>query len=253
MQPDNIIGGNIQTNTAIETDTGMVDRPIQAPQTTPMNLSKDVVFKDKPKKNIGLILGVVFLILLAAGGAGFGTWAYLSGNQQQEQLNSRINELNQQNNELQEKLNNVGTATNSNPTEATNTENYVYVGEWGYKIKIPEDLAISGYSYVMDAGYTKIYISGTKKGGGQYFPDFANMDKNTVGLGTAARYPKGTEMPQASAPQLVFSDDDYDYYYYPWQVSYSADSNDETEQAWETETRNIIENMLTNPDNYSKI
>lgn len=64
----------------------------------------DVVFNDKPKKNIGMILGMILLLILAAGGIGFGVWAMMNGNQQKEVLNSRINELEQKNKELSDKM-----------------------------------------------------------------------------------------------------------------------------------------------------
>ena len=67
-----------------------------APMTTPMNPGGDIVFKDKPKKKTGLIIGILFLVLLAAGGIGFGIWAYLDGNQKASDLNSQIFDLQNQ-------------------------------------------------------------------------------------------------------------------------------------------------------------
>lgn len=66
------------------------------PQTTPMNPGGDIVFKDKPKKNKGMIAGLIILALLAAGGIGFGVWAFLSGNQKEAKLNEQISDLQSQ-------------------------------------------------------------------------------------------------------------------------------------------------------------
>lgn len=82
MQPNN----NMANSTA----------PAPAPMTTPMNPGGDVVFKDKPKKNKGMIIGMIILAFLAAGGIGFGVWAYLSGNQKISDLNNQISDLQNQ-------------------------------------------------------------------------------------------------------------------------------------------------------------
>ncbi len=47
-------------------------------QKQPSDLGKDVIFRDKPKKNMGVVLGMVFLVLLAVGGVGFGIWAMMN-------------------------------------------------------------------------------------------------------------------------------------------------------------------------------
>ena len=70
----------------------------------PTSQGRDVVFQDKPKKNNGMILGMVVLAILAVGGIGFGVWAMMDGNTQKEQLNSQISTLKSQNSELQERI-----------------------------------------------------------------------------------------------------------------------------------------------------
>ena len=52
--------------------------PANPPATTPMNPGGNIVFKDNPKKNTGMIIGMIILALLAAGGIGFGIWGLLS-------------------------------------------------------------------------------------------------------------------------------------------------------------------------------
>ena len=88
---------------------------VQSEPSVPVNNNTggDVVFKDKPKKNLGVIFGMVFLAILAAGGIGFGVWAMMDGNSQKEQLNEQISVLRTQNNELMDKL------ENSNIEEST--------------------------------------------------------------------------------------------------------------------------------------
>lgn len=111
----------------------------------------------RKERKTGWILAIVLLLIIAAGGVGFGVWAYMDGNTQKDQLNSQISDLQQQNNELQEEL-----STNSNTVinidtdaEAVDTVDYIYVGEWGIKIKKPENWRsiISEYSFSNDYPY----------------------------------------------------------------------------------------------------
>ena len=98
---------------------------------------------EAPKKGHGMLIGLILCLLLAAGGVGFGVWAWMDGNTQKDALNSQIAELKKQNNELRDKLSSkpeveedvtVDVETDSN----VNTADYIYVGEYGIKIKKPE-------------------------------------------------------------------------------------------------------------------
>ena len=64
----------------------------------------------KKDRKTAWILAIVLLLIIAAGGVGFGVWAYMDGNTQREQLNAQIGLLTQQNSELQEKLSNNSNA-----------------------------------------------------------------------------------------------------------------------------------------------
>lgn len=75
--------------------------------TIPTNSGDNLVFRDKPKKNTGMIVGMVILAILAAGGIGFGVWAYLSGNQKNTELNNKISDLNSQITTLNDELSNA--------------------------------------------------------------------------------------------------------------------------------------------------
>lgn len=58
------------------------------------------VVEGKGGKKTGWILAVVFLLIVAAGGVGFGVWAMMDGNSYKESLNEKINSLE---NEIQSK------------------------------------------------------------------------------------------------------------------------------------------------------
>ncbi len=218
-----------------------------------------VAEQETPKKGHGMLVGLILCLLLAAGGIGFGVWAWMDGNTQKDTLNSQIAELKKQNNELRDKLNSkpeveedvtVDVETDSN----VNTTDYIYVGEWGYKIKIPEGLDMVSYALEQhnDGDYgltTTLAVSGVRGYDGR-LPDFANMNKNVDGLSTVIRVQIGTEIYPASAPVLIFSDDEYSYYCYNPQGRYSV--GDE-EIGLEDRTVQLIQNMLKDAGNWSKI
>ena len=70
-----------------------------------------VAFEDKSKKSHGMLYGMILLAILAAGGIGFGVWAFLDGNSrvakkdgQISDLNSQISSLQQEKSELSDKV-----------------------------------------------------------------------------------------------------------------------------------------------------
>ena len=95
----------------------------------PKRPGDDIVFRDKPKKNMAIILGMVFLTILAAGGIGFGVWAMVDGNQQKETFDRQIEVLKKQNNELQEQLSSVIPEEDDSSDVSTKTCEGVYYGE----------------------------------------------------------------------------------------------------------------------------
>ena len=267
MQLEN---NNVNTAAAPQNDAGAaMDAAIKTqPQETATqeNMMAQGTAKGKnagEKKGKGMVLGMIFLVILAVGGIGFGMWAMMDGNSQKEQLNSQISTLKQQNSELQEKLSNATTITTDTDTDnsTVNTADYIYVGEWGLKIKIPEGLNKVSYEFKQLGGEsqvegTTIAVSGVA---GDDLLDFANFNKNNSTLGAVMRIPKDTysnpeygfsdEMKECGYAGLVFSSGDYNYCYSHPQSVYSTDEN---EQAAELESTKLIEQMLSNKDNYSK-
>ena len=99
--------------------------------------------KSKKKGGDGLIIAMVFVILLAAGGIGFGVWAMMDGNQQKEELNLQISTLKKQNSELMERISVLEEEKESHsildePEEEVKEEYYEMEG-LGIKIKKSED------------------------------------------------------------------------------------------------------------------
>ena len=51
----------------------------------------------------------------------------------------------------------------------------------------------------------------------------------------------------------MFSDDQYDYYFFHIQVAYSADHPENDELEWEMSSIDLVSGMLNKSDNYSAI
>ena len=216
------------------------------------------IMKEKGSKKTGWIFGIVLCLILAAGGIGFGVWAWMDGKTQVDDLNGKISTLKQQNDELQNQLNNE----DGNDDEV-DTADYIYVGEWGLKIKIPEGLNKVSYEFRQwkDAiEGNSIYVMGVV---GEDLLDFANPGMNFAFLGTVSRIPVGSyegaeydedfmDNPRdcGMGSVLVFSSDGYNYCYAHPQSVYSTD---ESEKNLEVESVDLIESMLKNTENYSKI
>ena len=220
--------------------------PAPAPMTTPMNPGGDIVFKDKPKKKTGLIIGILFLVLLAAGGIGFGIWAYLDGNQKTSDLNNQISDLQ---NQLANQPEKEEIIINENTESDINPADYIYIGEWGIKIKIPSELNVTGYIYEKSGSSygDGIALAGVK-GNVNNIPEFAKIDSSSSAEGYLRRIENGGEFPYGA---LVYTDENNNNYYY--EHPQSIDSTDESMQNLEIESVNLFEQMLRDKNNYSKI
>lgn len=235
MQPNN----NMVNNTA--------PAPAPTPMTTPMNPGGDIVFKDKPKKKTGMIIGMVVLALLAAGGIGFGVWAYLDGNARVAKKDEQISNLQ---NQLAEQPEEEKIIIDEDTESDINTADYIYVGEWGLKIKIPSSLKTVSYDYTRNSNGPAVVVVGADYNGGSV-PEGPIEDMGVIGLGSIQRYTKGAEIAPTSPPSLVFSDDNYDYYYHSPQMLYQFSSEEGKER--QDKIIELVKEMFTTPDNYSKI
>ncbi len=114
--------------------------------------------KNKGKGGKGTIYGMIFFAILAIAGIGFGVWTMMDGNTQKDSLNSQISTLKQQNNDLMDKISDMSeqeeeeTTVIVDPSANVDTTDYIYVGEWGLKIKMPDNWkdAIDSYAYHND-------------------------------------------------------------------------------------------------------
>ena len=226
----------------------------------------DVVFQDKPKKSHGMLYGMILLAILAAGGIGFGVWAMMDGNAQVAKKDEQIADLRGQLAEknqtvVEDNTTVVDVETGDNAEASNDASDYIYVGEWGLKIRIPEGLNRVSYAFKQHGGAsqtegTTVSVYGTL---GDGLPDFANPYKNKDALGAISKVSKdaysgpeydGVEEERRACGVdggLVFSDDSYNYCYSHPQAVYSIS---EEEKDLEVRSTELIKTMLTNSDNY---
>ena len=89
------------------------------------------VVGSKGGRKTGWVLAIILLLLIAAGGVGFGVWAYMDGNAQKDQLNSQISALQQQNSEL---VNNINDGVSDGVIDKNVLQNLInpYIGAFHY-------------------------------------------------------------------------------------------------------------------------
>lgn len=174
MGPNN----NMQNNTGVSEP-----RPVRAPgfansKSASENAASsadgsDTMFQNKTKKSHGMLFGMILLAFLAAGGIGFGVWAMMDGGAQVAKKDEQIADLRGQLAEknqtvVEDNTTVVNVETGDNAEASVNTSDYIYVGEWGLKIKKPssvivdgkvQDGSIAAVDYAFDG--SRLYIWGT--------------------------------------------------------------------------------------------
>lgn len=231
------------------------------PQEMPQNIISAPV-QSKPS----LKLLIVAALILTIGGIGFGTFGIVSSKSANKEIIELKNTIAQQKDEL-ERFTNGDVKTEEEITENENGEtiktiiktvteksssDYIYIGEWGIKVKIPGDLAVSGYSKGLNSlCINGISISDTHT---KTYPEFSLINKNADGLGCINRESDISTIETAAA-QVVYSYEDentnhkfYLVYSHP-QAVYSIEKD---EQDWEIESTRIVQNMLTDKNNFEQ-
>ena len=208
------------------------------------------VVDNKQKCGNGLKVATAIACVVAVCGIGFGVY----GMMQSTQKDSQISDLKVQIKEDDGTITTIETpeieTTTNNETTVTITDDvisekvdpakYLYVGAWGVKIAIPDSLKTVNYTY---SAQDTLCLSGVKyrEGGMHYFPEFADVRKNTPGLVCVSRVLKDGYSSGDSPLEA------YDYIVQGPQALY-----DESDKDWEVESAQEIQKML-DISNFSKI
>ena len=181
--------------------------------------------ESKQKK---MMFALAALVIVAVGAVVFGAVAMVNQNKATIELANQI--------------------VNSSDHENQVDGEFIYLKDWGMKIKVASGLEHVSFDYdENEDGYAKVLIWGARKeDGANYTPDFAKQSKNGNALGIITRIPR---YERAAAGRLIWYDDYYNYYY---QGPTSEPEASETEMSWWVESYLLIKEMLTNADNYIK-
>ena len=252
---------NQNTNTVQNTAGASTVANVSSASSTPLTASdasvgssksgSNVVFQDKPKKNMGLILTIVLLVLLAAGGIGFGVWAMMDGSSQVAKKDEQIAALKAQIDSLEEQIEVSSEKSNTDNSSNDDTgtveqDRFIDVDEWGYKISLPEDLVISSQKYEEnDDGSSSLCVWGYSMREGKGTPSFAEKEDPFV---CVSRYPENTSF----YGHLVFTEDGYDYLFNSTQT-YLSDEGDMEGMDWEDETKILMSQSLGQKESYLKM
>lgn len=137
MQPQN----NVQNRTPVAVQPAKTVPVAPQPGTvTPATSAeetskKDNLFENTPKKaGKGMMLGLVFCILLAAGGIAFGVWTMMDSKSQKDSLNEQISTLRAQNNTLQSTIDELQAEIKEYQNNKSKNENQVDIVD----VELPE-------------------------------------------------------------------------------------------------------------------
>ncbi len=247
--------------------------PAPTPEPNPTPAPNPIVLTGSPKnavppmnalpqkKHTTLIL-VIILVILALIGAGVGVFALISnmdnGDDRADQT-QQTPVVGDKTTDTEPETSNVADSEVSSqaPTQGeSSSTDYIYIGEWGIKIKIPENLKQVSYLFSNFDNREALYINGLTSSA-QYVPSFADASQHSSGLGALGRH-HVSEVVEGEAKvggqvsisdekinpgEIVFVDGDYFYTYLSPQA---VKSENEQDRALELETAEIIKLMLQN-------
>lgn len=215
------------------------------------------------KSSKAMLAGLICAIIVAVAGIGFGVFMMISAQDTEQSYKKQVSNLQSQISQLNAAAAGETITVTVNdeqveldPVTAENTEDYIYVGEWGMKIKIPEGFRWASYRFYDSGTYTSLAVLGadcTDAAACQNIPSFVDPAGMGNFIGGVTRMPRAdfenqTVIDGSSAP--VFSDSNYVYVFNgPQAVS----STDEATQALEEKSAQMVQTMLKNPENYSSI
>lgn len=126
----------------------------------------------KKERKTGWVLALILLFIIAAGGVGFGVWAWMDGNTQKDQLNSQISSLQQQNAELQDELasggNVVGGADYANPVIVSQDSEKTYTIDYSSSKVLGGTDALGESNQVLDISVANGKIVGCSVSTAEY-------------------------------------------------------------------------------------
>lgn len=211
------------------------------------------VVENKQKSGNGLKIATVIACIAAVCGIGFGVYGIMQSSQKDSQISDLKNQINTLNDKLSVKDSNNTSdeIADDSLTMDINPKDYIYIGEWGLKLKLPENLHEVSYkinntkenegAWYSRIGTSMLYIEGWNNAEDAITYSSEASKSSSCNSAAVVRSPKG----QVSGVSPAFTIGNYDFHFLGWQ---SPCSTPET-----TQTGTLLRDIILNPDNYSKI
>lgn len=190
---------------------------------------------------ISVVLGVVAVI-----GIALGVWGLvdsMGAHDDLEKANAKLDTdakiIAKIEEETDTKINSVEDVPDYNSVSG-----YIYISEWGIKIKMPDDL--HEVSYILDQKFRpQICFNGLETSVTNVFPAFADIDRNPGGMGCLTRVETSegnSDDSGKSFGELAYTSGKYNYFYSAPEKVFAETAS---EQGLEKTAVQLIKNMLT--------
>lgn len=212
---------------------------------------------EKPKKKSNVV--TLLLVLIALCGVGFGVYGIMFAPGMNKKCESpkdlTVKIQSEDGSTITLETDKISTSSDGKTITIADTKSessskdYIYIGEWGLKIKIPETLKNVSYTFKQGHDTQGLTVTGAPADAEISESFWLTLNKDAI-FGGITRIKKDT-CDESAGPcgAIVYEDDEYEYRYSHPQSVYS------TEQAdidLETKSVSLIEEMFRNKENYSK-
>ncbi len=226
------------------------------------------------KESKGMMMGMIMCSVLAIVGIGFGVYGMTrkpeekpAGDIANVGLETELSNIKQKYAVLQDYIKELEASGTEIPEEAKTasesgsindidyaSNRYIYIGEWGIKIKLPEELSLVTYSYDYSDSKTvnkagddaSLCISGSGDNG---LYAFSSVRKASPGLVCIKRTSQQIEHPLGEAE--IFHDDS-GWYYFSGNGGYYTEDNTMARN-YEINIIDLFTKHFSDPSNYSAI
>ena len=217
------------------------------------------------KKSSGMKYGMIVCAILAVAGIGFGVYEMLQANKAKQQISELKIEVKNtdgttaivETDKIEIKEDNKTIVIADSTTVSKRESGYLYLDEYGIKVKLPEDFVLTGYRFVSDvqdwgdAGVSKYNIYGGSRDA--YITPEAHADYPLI---TIMKIVKDKYVCNASCGEEIYSDDAYMYRVFVRNAAIAerdGSINEELNGVVSSKLYNWYNSAFSQSENYSSI
>lgn len=213
----------------------------------------------KPEKSgKGSKIALVLISILALAGIAFGVYEYMQNSDKVVKISELSAKLDliktETKTELVDKDEGGVTQTYVEPVEEVDSEDFIYIGEWGLKFKIPKELHQVSYEvynnselngwWQFSLGVSSLIVTGYKDASDSRTYSKETSESSSCASAWIVRMPKDNTQ---NTNEPAFSIGDYNFFFGGWQ-SPCSDT-----MPTDSQTGPLIRDALLNSSNYSAI